>query len=353
MSDTPQDPDDIDLPGAVGRLAYLTENYVPDAVWTVGGAFRYDRELIALAKYLGAFLKVRQITNVMGAPPCLWSLDWFVQRRPLPVERITARLQEYGRLNMGVHLVFDNPFLTDADAEDPYGLSLVQALAENNANRRNAITVASDKLRDKIHSLWPKCPVMCHVNRLVTEQGRRSAQLYNRLLQSGYARVCMHPADAAKPALLDGLLAPQRMDAVVNDPCLRTCPVRKDHLRVLAEMRRNTYDVRLMERRASLIARAECQKPDPTARRQLASCNLTHNEIRALYNRGIRHFLIQSQQFRNEMTLLCDIFDCMLDQDPAISNKAALIATNSMVHLKPERNQIPTGLGEFSFSTYE
>lgn len=353
MSENIQDPDDIRLPGAVERLAFLTQDYVPGTIWTVGGAFRHDRALLTLAKYLGGYIKVRCINNVMGAPPCAWSLDWFVQRRPLPPDRFTALLQEYGRLNVGVHLVFDNPFLTEADLDDAYGMFLVETLMQNNARHRNAISVASDRLRDKILSLAPGFPVLCHVNRLVAEQGRRTAELYNRLLQDGYARVCLHPADAAKPSLLDGLAEPGRIDVVVNAPCLRTCPVRREHLRVLAAMRRNAYDALLMQQRANLISRAACQKADPAARRQMASCNLTHNEIRELYNRGMRHFLVQGQQFCNEVTLLWDIFECMFDSAPEISNKVAYIATSAMVQLDPPKNKIPSGLTDFSFANYE
>lgn len=87
MSDTEQDPEAINDQEALKRLAYLTENYVPEATWTVGGAFRYDRSLKLVGNYLGAHLGVRRMDNVMGAPPCLWTLDWFVQRRPIAFDR--------------------------------------------------------------------------------------------------------------------------------------------------------------------------------------------------------------------------------------------------------------------------
>lgn len=354
MSDTDQEQkaEAINDQEALKQLAYLTENYVPEATWTVGGAFRYDRALKLIGNYLGVHLGVRRLDNVMGAPPCLWTLDWFVQRRPIAFERYSSLLEEYAKMNIGVHLVFDNPFISDADLEDPYGMMLVQELLKRNQNHRNAISVASDKLRDKILTAIPGAPVLCHYNRLVAEPGRRTADLYNRLAQR-YARVALHPADAAKPAILDAIQEPARFDVVINDSCLRTCPVRKDHLRVLAAMRKDTYNVQLMQQRANLIARTECQKQDPAELHQKQSGNLTHDEIRALFNRGMRHYLIQSSQFRNEMTLLWDVFQCMLDRSPELSNKAAVIATSAMAEFGRAKDQLPSGLTDFSFTNYE
>ena len=151
----------------------------------------------------------------------------------------------------------------------------------------------------------------------------------------------------------DAIKEPARFDVVINDSCLRTCPVRKDHLRLLAAMRKDAYDVRLMQQRANLIARTECQKQDPAELHQKQSGNLTHDEIRALYNRGMRHYLIQSSQFRNEMTLLWDVFQCMLDRSPDISNKAAVISTSAMAEFGRAKDQLPSGLTDFSFTNYE
>ncbi len=352
MSENEKEPEAINDQEALKRLAYLTENYVPDATWTVGGAFRFDRSLKLLGGYMSNHLGVRRVDNVMGAPPCLWTLDWFVQRRPIAFERYSALLQDYAKMNIGVHLVFDNPFLTEEDLEDPYGMMLVQELLKNNQNHRNAISVASDRLRDKILSVVPGAPILCHMNRLVAEPGRRTADLYNRLAAK-YARVGLHPADAVKPSILDGIKEPERFDVVVNDSCLRTCPVRKDHLRLLAAMRKNAYDVNLMQQRANLIARTECQKQDAAALHQKVSCNLTHDEMRAIFNRGMRHYLIQDSQFRNEMTLLWDVFQCMLDRSPDISNKAAVIATSAMAEFGRAKDQLPSGLTDFSFTNYE
>ena len=108
-----------------------------------------------------------------------------------------------------------------------------------------------------------------------------------------------------------------------------------------------------MRRRSELISRVGCQKIDSTTLAQKASCNLTRDEATALYEAGFRSFVIQAQQFRNEMTLLWDIFQCMLDYSPEISNKAALIATSTMAEFGKPSNALPSGLRQFSFTNYE
>ena len=53
------------------------------------------------------------------------------------------------------------------------------------------------------------------------------------------------------------------------------------------------------------------------------------------------------------MTLLWDIFQCMLDYSPEIDNKAAVIATSLMAQFGTPSNSMPSGLRKFSFSNYE
>ncbi len=334
------------------KLSYLVENDMPEARWTVGGALRFDRSLYAIASFLDRNLGVRSIHSVAAAIPCLWSLDWFVQRRPVAAEVYANALERYAHIAKGVVLVFDNPFVAEAELEDAYGLQLVQQLYQRDRVRLNALCVASDKLAARLHALAPKLPIYCHPNRLVAEQGKRTAALYNKLAEQ-YDRVCLHPADAVKPALFAAINEPARFDVVVNDPCLRTCPARREHLRLLAQMRREPYVLDAMRRRSELLERVGCHKIDATALRQKASCNLTREEMRALYEAGFRSFVVQAQQFRNEMTLLWDIFQCLFAAPPELTNKVALIATSAMAEVRLQPRQPSSGLAAFSFTNYE
>ena len=337
---------------ALENLRFLTRDYLPQASWTVGGALRFDRSLLTINNFLSQMLVVRQFSNVAGAPPCPWSLDWFVQRRPLAFDAYCNALEAYAKQNVGVILVFDNPNLSEAELNDSYCLGLVQELYNRDRVRKNAVCVASDALAARLRAALPKLRIHCHLNRLVMEKGKRTPALYNKLATQ-YDRVCLHPADAVKPSITSALENKAKFDIIINDPCLRTCPVCREHLSLLADMRREPYNTELMRRRSDLIARVECQKMDPAALAQKASCNLTRDEATALYEAGFRSFIIQAQQFRNDITLLWDIFHCMLDYSPEISNKAALIAASGMAEFGKPSESLPSGLRQFSFTNYE
>jgi hypothetical protein len=275
-----------------------------------------------------------------------------VQRRPIAFDAYCNALEAYTKQNVGVILVFDNPNLSEADLNDSDCLGLVQELYNRDRVRKNAVCVASDALAARLRAAMPKLRIHCHLNRLVMEKGKRTAALYNKLATQ-YDRVCLHPADAVKPSITNALENKEKFDIVFNDSCLRTCPVRREHLSLLADMRREPYNTELMRRRSDLIARVACQKMDPTALAQKASCNLTRDEATALYEAGFRSFIIQAQQFRNEMTLLWDIFHCMLDYSPELCNKAALIASSGMAEFGKASSDLPSGLRQFSFTNYE
>ena len=337
---------------AVENLHFLTRDYLPQASWTVGGALRFDRSLLTVNNFLKQMLGLRQFDNVAGAPPCPWNLDWFVQRRPISFAAYSEALEAYARQNTGVILVFDNPNLTEAELDDPYCMGLVNELHNRDRVRKNAVAVASDALAARLRAAMPKLRIYCHANRLVMEKGKRTPALYNKLATL-YDRVCLHPADAVKPSITNALENKARFDIIINDPCLRTCPVRREHLALLADMRRAPYDTTLMRRRSDLISRVGCQKCNPAELNQKTSCNLTREEACALYEAGFRSFIIQAQQFRNEMTLLWDIFHCMLDYSPELCNKAALIASSGMAEFGKASSALPSGLRQFSFTNYE
>ena len=337
---------------ALANLQFLTRDYMPQASWTVGGALRFDKSLQTINQFLTDMVALRRFDCVAGAAPCLWSLDWFVQRRPLAFDAYCNALETYAQQNTGVTLVFDNPNLSAQELEDPYGLSLVRELYNRDRLRKNAVCVANDALAARLRAEIPSLRIHCHPNRLVMEKGKRTPALYNKLA-SQYDRVCLHPADAVKPGITSAIENKARFDIIMNDPCLRTCPVRREHTALLADMRRAPYDTELMRRRSDLISRVGCQKTTPGELCQKASCNLTREEATALYDAGFRSFIIQAQQFRNEMTLLWDIFQCMLDYSPEICNKAALIATSGMAEFGKPAEVLPSGLRQFSFTNYE
>lgn len=334
------------------QLSFMVENHLPKTNWTFGGAFRYDTALDVVITNLSKSFPLRKPFSVAGCPACKWSLDWYTERRPMGLNAYSALLEHYAALNVGVMLTFDNPFVTEEDLNDSYAAALVTELYRCDRVRKNSVCVASDRLAARVRELCPKMMICCHPNRLIVEQNKRTPALYNKLAET-YSNVCLHPVDATRPAIFTQLEHPEYFSVLVNDPLPRNSALRREHLRLLADIRRDPYNADLCMRRAMLVERDGWHVVDADSLRQKATCNLTRNETAALHAAGFRHFIVQGNQFRNEMTLLWDIFRCTLDYGPELSNKSALIASSVMAAFGQPKQQMPSGLKGFKFTNYE
>ena len=339
-------------PISAEQLSFMVENHLPKTSWTFGGAFRYDAALDVVITNLSKSFPLRKPFSVAGCPACKWSLDWYTERRPMGLNVYSAQLEHSASLNVGVMLTFDNPFVTEEDLNDSYAAALVSELYRCDRVRKNCVCVASDRLAARVRELCPKIMICCHPNRLIVEQNKRTPELYNKLAET-YSTVCLHPVDATRPAIFTKLEHPEYFSVLVNDPLPRNSALRREHLRLLADIRRDPYNVDLCMRRAKLVERDGWHVVDADALRQKATCNLTRNETAALHAAGFRHYIVQGNQFRNEMTLLWDIFRCTMDYGPELSNKSALVASSVMAAFGQPKLQMPSGLKSFKFTNYE
>lgn len=339
-------------PVTVEQLMFMVDNHLPKTQWTFGGAFRFDTSLQVVIEHIVKSFPLRKPFSVAGGPACKWTLDWYTERRPMSLASYAATLEKYAALNVGVMLVFDNPYITDDMLTDTYGATLVRELYRCDRVRKNSVCVASDRLAARIREICPQMMICCHPNRLIAEQTRRTPALYNKLADM-YTNVCLHPVDATRPAIFSQLEHPEYFSVVVNDPLPRNSALRREHLRLLADIRKDPYNTDLCLRRAQMVERDGWHKIDATTLQQKATCNLTRNETATLHAAGFNHYIVQGNQFRNEMTLLWDIFRCTLDYGPELSNKSALIASSVMAAFGLPKNTVPSGLKLFKFTNYE
>ena len=320
-----------------------TRGHVPHAAWMVGGLFRFDEHLFTLVNFLATYYPARAVARVAGAPPCAWTLETQGALRPmLTPGRYLSVLKGFAELRTGVTLVFDNPLPTPDSLQDEYAHGLVKQLlaAEHNPTGRNAVCVASDELAELLRTSYPKLPIICHPNRLLMDTAKRTPEFYEAL-EKRYNLIILHPRDAVAPGLYTKLKHVGRYMAVVNDPAPRNCPTRRDMLRLLAEMHRRPWD-------GSLARSYEYMVRVSAPRENDCTCNLTRQEEAALYAAGIRQFIVQGAYFRNEITLMHDIFYHLLRTTPELSNKAALITNAAMAHIRPLEDSMPSGMAIFS-----
>lgn len=323
----------------------VTRGHAGHASWTVGGLFRFDENLLTLLNFLLTFYPPRAVARVAGVPPCAWTLEMQRQLRPVvPQWRYEMVLRSFAKVRAGVVLVFDNPAPSAESLQDEYAHMLVQKLllAEYNPTRRNAVCVASDELAACLRERYPRLPLICHPNRLIVGTEKRTPEFYETL-EKRYNLIVLHPRDAVTPALFTRLNHTGRYMAVVNDPTPRNATTRRDMLRLLAELHRRPWDGTL-QRTAERMSRM-LQAPLGTP-----CCNLTRQEEQALYEAGVRSFVVQSSHFHNELTLYYDMFYHMLRTEPELSNKAALIVSAAMAHIRPVEDELPSGLGLFSMT---
>ena len=165
-----------------------------------------------------------------------------------------------------------------------------------------------------------------------------------------------HTRTALRPALVQNISRRQGLDVVVNDPCLRHCSVRRDHMNLLAARRARPCDMLLAEQVKRLCDRAGCLASSAGAPLPVGECRynfLTREDSRRLYDDGIRCFHVQAQPYRNELTLLWDFLHCLFDERPEYSHYRAAITASVRSAIHRHRATLPSGLGHFSSSLPE
>lgn len=327
---------------AVRPLDETTRGHMPQARWMVGGAFRYDRNLLVLLQFLKTYYPPRAVGRVAGVVQGAWSLVHREVLPPVPEVYYRALLEAYARVQVGVVLVFDNPTLPADSLRDEGLHRMVQQLllAEYNPTGANAVCVASDALAATLREKYPRLTLMCHPHRAIVEPGRRSPEFYEKL-EELYHRVVLHPRDAVVPELFGKLQHVERYEAVVNDPLPRNYASRRELLGVMAALRLRPWDAALLRAQERLLSLAEAGKPAP-------ACCLTQREEAALYEAGIRSFVVQSVAYRNELTLYYDLLSHLFRTQPELSNRAALIMGAAMAHIRESAVSLPSGLSFFS-----
>lgn len=343
MTETPSQPP---------SLAFLTETRFPQVEWRLGGAFRFDFYLQNLLDFLKKQMPGLFRVSVAGTPPCLWSIDWYRPRPLINLEQYGATLENYARAGVGVTVEFDNPLLSEEDLRDAASNKLLSEIYRRDRIRKNAVAVANDKLAAHIRAEWPKLPLIAHLNRAVMEPGKRTADFYNRLAEQ-YDRVTLHPADCASPGVIDKLDAPDRFLAVVNDSCVRNCPVRREHMTLLSQLRRKPYSAELAAGRARFLQTAGCEAIDAAVLRQNRTLLFSEEAMHVLVDRGVRQFAVQDASLRNEATVLWEWLRALFGPADEKGHRVACLISSLLAGSVPNKNKLSSGLRSFSFGNYD
>ena len=285
----------------------------PDAVWDVSGAFVNDRELIAFYDYCKLLLGFEVFNIVHGAPLCEWNSGRVLKHLMREAEEIRTAGLEYEKRNIAVYLTFTNLLLNEQHMKDPFGNAVCVFFSRHNPTGKNAVILASDTLRDHIRKEYPTLKLISSILK-ITKCGKGRLDAYKRLADE-YDEVMVHPDDVLNYDLLEKIEDKERHILLVNEYCIRNCPIRPFHYHSLSESALNFmgHDNSAFEsRQASNGCRSLYTLLTDEHKSVLA---LNTPEIQKLRELGFRHFKVQGRGHANASSILFDLLRLALRHD--------------------------------------
>lgn len=292
----------------------------PDAVWDVSGAFVNDREILAFFDYCRDKLGYEPFHLVHGAPLCAWNSGRVVKQLLREAEEMRAAGLEYEKRRIAVYLTFSNILLKEEHLDDPICNALCSFFTRHNPTGRNGVIIGTDLLLRHVREKYPELKCVSSILRIVQGHGKGKVDVY-RELAGMYDEVMVHPDDVLNEGLLRELDDPERYILLVNEYCIRNCPMRGYHYKSLSENALNfvSYDGRDFDIKQAGNGCRELDKMLTQDRYGVLALNT--GEIRKLYEMGFRHFKIQGRGHTNASAILFDLMRLTWRRDAAGENR--------------------------------
>ena len=278
----------------------------PDAVWDVSGAFVNDRELIAFYDFCKLLLGYEPFRIVHGAPLCVWNSGRVLKHLLRDAEEIRTAGLAYEQRGIAMYLTFTNLLLQEKDLNDKLGEALLIFCTNHNPGKRNAVIAASDVLRDHVRRNYPDLRLVSSILKITNEHGRGKEEVYRRLAEE-YDEVMVHPDDVLNYPLLEKLEDKKRYILLINEYCVRQCPIRHLHYAALSRQAKdflNADNDEFDKRQASNGCRSLYTLLTDAKHGVLA---LNTPEIQRLRDMGFRHFKLQGRGHANASGILFDL----------------------------------------------
>ncbi len=291
----------------------------PDAEWDVSGAFVNDHELVAFFDYCKHVLGFEPFHIVHGAPLCEWNSGRVLTQLIRTAQEIRTAGLEYEKRNIAVYTTFTNLYLKEEHMKDRLCNAMCIFLSRHNPTGQNAVIAASDILTQHIRREYPKLKLVSSILKITNGGGKGKLDAYKKLAEE-YDEVMVHPDDVLNYDLLEQIEDKERHILLVNEYCIRNCPLRPLHYKSLSEssFRFLSYDSSDFEKLQSTNG---CQDlftllADP--KRSVLCLNTP--EIQRLRDMGFRHFKLQGRGHNNASSILFDLLRLALRNDAADEN---------------------------------
>lgn len=313
---------------------YLNPGWA-DAVWDVSGAFVNDRELVSFFDFCRMLLGFEPFHIVHGSPLCIWNSGRVLKRLMREAEEIRTAGLAYEKRRIAVYLTFTNLLLQEKDLKDQIGNALLTFHSEHNPTRRNAVILASDALYKHIRRNYPGLRLVSSILK-VTDCGGRGKYDKYRELEEAYDEVMVHPDDVLNDALLEKLENKDKYILIVNEYCIRNCPIRPLHYRSLS-----WQALHFLEEENSDFTKLQSDNGCRNLYTLLRDAKygvlaLNTPEIRHLREMGFKHFKLQGRGHDNASSVLFDLLRLVLRNDASGENAMHVLGLRFWESLLPE-----------------
>ena len=302
--------------GTQERILFL-DNRMPEAQWDVSGAFVYDKELLSLYDYFYTHYGIKIFSVVHGAPYGIWNSGRIKESFMRSPEQIVSCVQNYEARALPLDLTFTNTLLQQEHLSDTMGNELLSFVSEHNASGANAVILSSECLYEYVKQEYPTLKTVSSILKVTTEKGKGSLSYYEELAER-FDKVMIHPDDIRNFGLLEQLRDKSKYEIIVNEYCIRDCPIRAHHYKSLsasslsAQKKNDGFEQK--------VQKNGCQSMEgllTSPKKFLLS--LTRPEQEQLYDMGFRLFKVQGRGLANGAGVVWDVLDLILGPDKADS----------------------------------
>ncbi len=293
----------------------------PEAVWDVSGAFAFDKELISFYDFCKNALGIDHVFPIVHGSPLMspWNSGRVVPCLGITPQQIEVAFQEYTKRKISIYFTFSNHRLEAAHLSNRLSNDLCTLASRNNPSGGNAVILASDLLNGYIKAKYPQLKRISSILKIVGERGRAKMDVYKRYLDE-YDMVMMHPDDVLNLEFIDQLPDKERIILLINEYCVRNCPIRHWHYDVLSSLSINPYEEADAEF-TKLQANNGCTSlHNLLTSSQHGTIAQSDSEIEKLYQMGFRHFKLQGRGIGNAVPQLTNMLRLILRVDGANEN---------------------------------
>jgi collagenase-like PrtC family protease len=192
----------------------------------IASLFSHDKATLDLIDSLKELDIELPIKSVHGSPSVLWHGGRNIDNIPrISDTHINEIFNTWSDRGIGMYLTFSNWYLTKEHLKNVECNELLEKLSEIGGDV--GIIVVSDILQKYVRKNYPKIKIKSSIDKVVMDSKAGNLEYYKKLLDT-FDIVNLHTDDGHNKSLLKSLSGDcDRIEIIVNEPCIQKCPYRK------------------------------------------------------------------------------------------------------------------------------